>query len=402
MTTETLDDAPFLDIKDPAFSMRSPEVADARERSWYARTPYGIAVLRYEEVARLIRDPRLRQGSYAWPAHNGASGSWADWWLRIMLNREGADHQRLRKLANPAFSPKLVKVLRPEFRKLANELIDGFAAEGECEFVRAFAEPYATRVICLLLGTDQGDWEHLVDLAVQMGMALGTTYREDQDQINAATDEMFAYAQRIVDDLRARGLDDGFVSSLIRANQDNPDLLSEQEMVDTIVLSVFGGIDTTRNQIGLAMDTFIRHPDQWALLGDTPDLARLAVEEVMRVRPTVTWVTREALEDMEYQGLTIAKGTTVHMFSQSACSDPRAFDNPAFDITVADRKNHFGFGLGAHHCIGHFIARGDMTEALALLAQRVRNPRYAGEPTFLRDSGNTGPLTMPVAFDPET
>ena len=130
MTTLSADAAPFLDILKPDFSMRSQEVADAREKSWYARTPYGIAVLRYADVAELIRDTRLRQGSYAWPAHNNATGSWADWWMRIMLNKEGADHIRLRKLANPAFSPKLVKVLRPEFQKLANELINGFADSG--------------------------------------------------------------------------------------------------------------------------------------------------------------------------------------------------------------------------------------------------------------------------------
>lgn len=400
MSTLSLEDAPYLDITDPNFSMRSQAVADAREKSWYARTPYGFAILRYAEVAHLIRDRHLRQGSYAWPAHNNATGSFADWWLRIMLNREGADHIRLRKLANPAFSPKLVKVLRPDFQKLANELIDGFAKDGQCEFVRAFAEPYATRVICLLLGTDQGEWEYLVDLAMQMGMALGTTYFEDQEQINSATNEMFSYARRIVDALKANGLDDGFVSSLIRANAESDQALSEEELYDTIILAVFGGIDTTRNQIGLAMDTFIQHPDQWALLGEQPALARAAVEEVMRVRPTVTWVTREALEAFTYQGLTIPEGTTVHMFSQAACADPRAFENPAFDITEK-RKNHFGFGLGPHHCIGHFIARGDMTEALALLAQRVRNPRYASEPTFLRDSGNTGPVTMPMAFDPQ-
>lgn len=398
MTTPALDDAPFLDITKPDFSMRSQEVADAREKSWYARTPYGVAILRYAEVAQLIRDKRLRQGSYAWPTHNNASGSWADWWLRIMLNKEGADHIRLRKLANPAFSPKLVKVLRPEFQNLANELIDAFATSGECEFVRDFAEPYATRVICLLLGADQGDWEYLVDLAMQMGMALGTTYEEDQGQINAATDEMFAYSRRIVADLKAKGLDDSFVASLVRANEESADALSEEELYDMIVLAIFGGIDTTRNQIGLGMDTFIKHPDQWALLGDRPELARAAVEEVMRVRPTVTWVTRETLEDVKHQGLTIPAGTTVHMFSQAAGSDPRAFDHPGFDITL-ERKNHFGFGLGPHHCIGHFIARGDMTEAFALLAQRLRNPRYAAEPKFLRDSGNTGPITMPLAFD---
>ena len=77
-----------------------------------------------------------------------------------------------------------------------------------------------------------------------------------------------------------------------------------------IVLAIFGGIDTTRNQIALAMDMFVQHPDQWKLLGEDPELARAAVEEVMRVRPTVTWVTREALEDFNYQGLDIKKRTT--------------------------------------------------------------------------------------------
>jgi cytochrome P450 len=167
-----------------------------------------------------------------------------------------------------------------------------------------------------------------------------------------------------------------------------------------IVLAIFGGIDTTRNQIALAMDMFVQHPDQWKLLGEDPELARAAVEEVMRVRPTVTWVTREALEDFNYQGLDIKKGTTVHLFSQAAGTDPTVFENPGFDIT-AKRQAHFGFGAGAHHCIGHFIARGDMTEALALLAQRIKNPRFNGEVQWLPDSGNTGPIAMPMAFDPE-
>ncbi|HLO19153.1 MAG TPA: hypothetical protein VK192_01505, partial [Sphingomicrobium sp.] len=75
--------------------------------------PSGIAVLRYDDVGKLLRDPRLRQGSYAWPAHNDVTGIFADWWLRILLNRTGDDHARLRRLANPAFSPKLIIPLQP-------------------------------------------------------------------------------------------------------------------------------------------------------------------------------------------------------------------------------------------------------------------------------------------------
>ena len=102
----------------------------------------------------------------------------------------------------------------------------------------------------------------------------------------------------------------------------------------------------------------------------------------MRVNPTVTWVTREALEDVEFQGLHIPKGGIVQMLSHAAGTDPRAVPDPSFDITQ-QRPPHHGFGAGIHHCLGHFVARTDMAVALPLLAQRMpdavpRRPRSSG------------------------
>ena len=116
--------------------------------------------------------------------------------------------------------------------------------------------------------------------------------------------------------------------------------LSELELRETVVNMFFGGIETTRNQLGLAIGLFLDHPDQWALLAERPELASAAVEEVLRLRPTTTWVTREALEDFEFRGLRIEKGTTVHLFSAVAGSDPLAFGHRVgFDIT-AERPPH--------------------------------------------------------------
>jgi cytochrome P450 len=121
--------------------------------------------LRYDDVQKLLRDPHLRQGSYAWPAHNGVTVLFAGWWTRMLLSREGADHARLRRLANPAFSPKLVAQLKPKFSELANDLIDGLAKNGRCDFMAEFSEPYDTRVICILLGLPHGEWHKLAALA---------------------------------------------------------------------------------------------------------------------------------------------------------------------------------------------------------------------------------------------
>jgi cytochrome P450 len=125
--TLPLDAAPFLDISDPNYSIRSPEVRAAREQSWYARTPYGLAVLRYEEMSKLLIHKSLRQGSHAWPELNGVeAGLFSDWWKNTILVTEGQDHRRLRRLVNPAFSPKTVKGLMENFERITNELIDGF------------------------------------------------------------------------------------------------------------------------------------------------------------------------------------------------------------------------------------------------------------------------------------
>src|SRR5690606_41595712 len=177
------------------------------------------------------------------------------------------------------------------------------------------------------------------------------------------------------------------------------DTLSEQELRDALLLLIFGGFDTTRNQLGLAMQTFSRHHDQWELLVERPELGGKAVEEIMRVNPTVRWVTREAVEDFTHQGLHIAAGTTIHLWSEVAGTDPRVFGDPAFDIT-AERKPHFGFGGGAHHCLGHFVARSDMSEALPLLARRMRAPRILEGDEWLPDSGNTGPVRLPLGLPP--
>jgi cytochrome P450 len=388
---------PFLELADPDFSVTSDEVHRAREAGWYARTSYGIAVLRYQQASQLLSHLSLRQGSSAWPAHHGiASGPFARWWANWVLNMEGADHRRLRKLLNPAFSRRLVEAMRPRFRALATELVDRFAEAGGCEFMADFAEPYAARVIATMLGIPEHEWPVIARDSATLGLATGVRIRQDLPRIEAALGRLYAYADAQIADRRARPCDD-CVTALVTA-QATRDQLSSAELRDTLVLLIFGGFDTTRNQLGLAMQTFIDHPEQWRLLGERPELAANAVEEVMRVNPTTTWVTRQAFEDFTFDGLTIEAGTTIHLLCESAGTDPLAGQDVGFDITASGRLPHLAFGGGVHYCLGHLVARADMGEALAVLAGRLRDPHVSGNAVWLPHSGNTGPVRLPVAF----
>jgi cytochrome P450 len=371
-------------------------------------------------VSRLIRHPDLRQGSRLWPAHHGiTSGPFADWWASWVLNIEGEAHHRLRRLLNPAFSRRIVEPLRPRFAALAAELADGFAGRGRCEFMAEFAEPYAARVIAILLGIAEQEWPAIAAESAAIGLAMGVRIREHLPRIEAALAALYDYADALIADRRRSPRDD-FVTCLVRAQAGEPGGpgrpggpggpgepgetgetgLTAAELRDSLVLLIFGGFDTTRNQLGLAMQAFLDHPGQWRLLAERPELGPAAVEEVMRIRPTTTWVTREAAADFTFDGLDIKAGTTIHLFCESAGTDPRQVSGAGFDITAEGRPSHFGFGGGIHYCLGHYVARTDMCEALTVLARRLREPRADGEAAWLPDSGNTGPVRLPVAFTP--
>lgn len=398
MTASALapDEVPYFDIADPTFSVRSEPVRAAREGGWYARTNYGLAVLRHAEVTELLKDRRLVQGSARWPERNGVHGGpFADWWSKTLLNLEGADHTRIRRLLTPAFSPKLIQRLTPSFQELAHELVDEFAERGSCEFIGEFAEPFAAQVLTIMLGMPRSEWRALARWSGDLGAALAVTIRRDIDRVHGALEGLYGHADALIAD-RRRNPGDDFVSRLVAA-QTEQDRLTEAELRNAIVLLIFGGMDTTRNQLGLALHTFTQHSDQWRLLARRPELGKPTVEEVMRVNPTTTWITREAAEDLEFRGLRIARGTTVHLFAEAAGTDPAAVPDPGFDIT-AERGGHFAFGGGVHYCLGHAVARADMAIALPVLAARLHSPKLAGEPLAMPISGNTGFVRLPLAF----
>ncbi|TYL50246.1 cytochrome P450 [Agromyces mariniharenae] len=395
-------DAPFLDLADTTFDVTSDAVHRAQDDSWYARTPYGWAVLRYEEGTALLKDRRFQQGNGRWPDQNGIhDGPWREWWQETLLSIEGDDHLRLRRLLGPAFRSKAIEAMRPQFQALANDLIDAFAPQGTVEFVSEFAEPYSSRILCLLLGLPDEEWPQVAHWADDLGKSFGINVRHDLPRIESALEGLTGYVEEVIADRRAHPRDD-LVTTLVAAHEEG-DALSRRELSSALVFLAFAGMETTRNQLGLAMQTFLAHPEQWALLAERPDLGARAVEEVMRVNPTVTWVTREAIDDVDFNGLHVPKGGIVQVLSHAIGTDPRAMgDHVPFDITYDDRPLHSGFGGGAHHCLGHFVARTDMSVALPLLARRLTDVSADGPGEWLPVSGNTGPVRLPLRFTPRS
>ena len=384
---------PYLDLADPDLSTRGPEVLAARAAHWCAETPFGLAVLRHAQVGRILRDRRFRQGSHNWPQTVGIKGAFAEFWKGSVIGREGAAHQKLRALAIPALSEDYVLSLKPAFDTIARDLCDDLRQGTSCEFQSAFCSPFSGQAITTLLGMERERWPEVAHDAVDLGLAMGLGAKQHEARCNAACTRLHKLADELVTRVRKGQDDTSYVARMVTEYDRNGDC-SHEELLNTIVISIFGGVDTTRALLGLGLSLFIEHPAQWQALRADATLIPAAIEEFIRARPTTTWATRQALEDVEI----IPQGTVMHLLVHASARDPEICDDPAFDIT-ARRKMHFGFGGGAHHCIGHFVARTDIASALAALRKTFRTVTYGETPEWLPDSGNTGARRLPISYE---
>ncbi|MFD7923972.1 cytochrome P450 [Streptomyces sp. NPDC059740] len=371
----------------------------ARDAHWYARTDWGIAVLRYEDSSALLKSSLLTQGSAKWPAQHGVvEGYFDEWWQKTLLVLEGGEHTRIRRLVNPAFSPRRIAPLHAKFQALADGLVDEWIEEGRTEFASRFAAPYATRILCVMLGIDENDWKKIHELASTIGLGLGITIHENIARIDQAIVELTEYAESLVRSRRESPKDD-ILSTLVDARDEDAGKLSDKELINLIILLIFAGIDTTRNQLALSVEAFSKQPAQWEKLASDPErYSAAAVEEALRVNPIGRWISREAAETFQHKERTIDKGTTLHLFTMTSATDPAAFDDLDRIDLDAERSPHFAFGGGLHHCLGHFVARADIGVALSTLATRLTDLRVEEDAEWLPDSGNTGAVALPITF----
>ncbi|MGH1488701.1 MAG: cytochrome P450 [Acidimicrobiales bacterium] len=397
-------DLPELDLQRP---LGGPEartlMAELANQGWLIRNPFGYLLTRHEDCVAVLKDRRWHQASRLLAEMNNVTD---ERYLKrqerpSILSMEGDGHQRLRRLVSSAFTPRAADRFRPFMRKVINDLIDPFAADGRCEFVSQVCEPYPIPIICELLGAPKEDWQRFSDWANSIFKVFNDDMADHIDEMVTAGEELDTYVLELIEARRGDPRDD-LLSDLITAEEAG-DKLDTEELVMMVQAVIMAGTDTTRNQLACALATFVDHPDQWTALGGDPDLAARATEESFRYLGAVRGTGRFASEDIEYRDVLFPKGTLIFPSFVGANHDLDLFTDPnQFDIT-ADRGsgNHLTLGFGLHYCMGANLARAEMQEALTVLSQRMPNVRLDGDIEWKPDGvGIWGPAKVPLAFDP--
>jgi P450-derived glycosyltransferase activator len=312
------------------------------------------------------------------------------------LGKNPPDHTRLRRFAQPAFSPKAVATYRGRIERTVADLLDRAAATGEFDLVPAFAAPLPIAVITDLLGVPDANAEDFARYGAAIGSALdGIKSLQHAAELMANG----AKLQKLFDDLfelRRREPADDIISRLVTADEDQ---IRPDEMRPVCGLLLVAGFETTVNLISNCVLALLAHPQQWRDVCDAPqELAARAVEETLRYDPPVQLTDRVALEPIEVEGTAVAKGQRVITLIGGANRDPEVYADPGrFDIHREPGTEHLAFSSGIHYCLGQPLARLEANIAIQLLAERMPGLTQTGP---VRRRGGTvirGPLHLPVA-----
>jgi cytochrome P450 len=379
------------------------DVRTAQASAPIAIGPLGPEILSYELARDILRDSRFSMPPGITLAAQGVtSGPLYDKMMNSLLGLEGPPHTRLRKLVSRAFTPRATSSLQDTIHEVVNGLIDQVVGAGRCDVVTDIARPYPTPIMCALIGAPKEDWLHFAQWTDEIFKAFNfqpdATF--DEAEIMRSWSELDAY----VDDMVAARRDTltaDLLSELIRAESDG-DRLNLDELRMLVAGFLMAGTDTTRNQLAASVQVLCEHPDQWAKLGERPELAMQAVEESMRHSPAVCIAPRAATEDAEIGGYMFPAGTFVIVNTFAANRDPAIYaDADRFDITRSDVPAILTFGGGAHYCLGANLARRELAEALIILTRRLRAPQRIAPAPWKSLLGMSGPTTLAIEFDAE-
>jgi cytochrome P450 len=279
------------------------------------------------------------------------------------------DHNKYRQLLMPALSPKAVGALGDKARTMTVELIEGFKAKGECEFIGDFATHVPIAIFMSMLDLPPGDRLELLEIADTLVRGAS------MEEAFAARAKLEAYTTQKITERRANPGDD-LISVVTQAKIDGKPI-DEMTLLGMLNLLMTAGLDTVAAMMGFFAHFLANNPDYRRTLTEQPEIIPEAVEELLRRFPIAN-LGRKVIADCELDGASLKAGEMILAPTAAFGLDDRQFDQPDTVDYARTNKIHETFGDGAHRCMGSMLARVELRIFLEEWLQRI--PDFSVKP----------------------
>jgi cytochrome P450 len=289
--------------------------------------------------------------------------------------KDPPDHTRLRKAMKLVFNPEMVEQQRDMVKATVETLVGRLEGKKEFDFIAEYAFPLPAMVIMRLLGLPERDMDAVREWSANMQLFIGsaTTSTEKYSVAEAGAVAMADYFMCAIKERERRPRSD--LLTELMALREAEEALTDDEVVGTAMLFLFGGHETTTNLIGNGVRALLNHPDQLCRLKESPSLVESAIEEILRYDGPTGASVRVVGSTQTLHGKVLEAGQRVFVMINAANHDARIFDQPEkFDISRSPNL-HLTFNYGPHFCMGAPLARLEGQIAISGVLNRL--PRLA-------------------------
>ncbi|CAN7269306.1 cytochrome P450 [Phenylobacterium sp. LjRoot225] len=398
-------DLPHLPVEDPAFAADPVRYfREARaQHPWLAKSNIGLLIHEFTAIRELLgQDEKFRPAYDGIVDQLGAHGTpWGRFTEQQLISLPVDQHRLLRDAFAAKFTPRFANQLRPMMQATITRLLDEWAPKGRFDF-EEFASYFPISNMFTLVGAPVEEIPGIRSSLETLGLAFSMD-KSRLPAIHEAYDRLESLVQRLIAERRADpegGARDDLLHLLIKTADEGG--VDQRRLADLIIFFFIAGYDTSKNVLTHTMYLLLQHPDMYERCAVDFDYCRKVLDEGLRYFNPGS-VPRFTNQDIVFRDVLLPKDTMVWFNLNISGRDAGVFERPDDfdpDRPLQPNQRHVAFSLGKHMCLGQFIARAQLQEALHQIAQRLRNPRLAGDFGWRPYPGAWGMHGLPIAFTP--
>lgn len=340
-----------------------------------------VAVMRYRDVDSVLRHKEVFSSETFWSSpisiHDPADprqARFVEYIQNFAMFLDPPKHTRIRNIIRGALTPEAVKSMAAAISDVADEVLAPLESGQQIDFVKQLSEQIPIKVIAHIVGVPATD----ESLFRRGSLAMIDTIEprilgEQRTAAILEANNLIEFLDDHIAQRRAASHRPNDLLTLLLDAEDEGDRLSADELIGMVLVLIGAGNTTTIDLLGNALALLTSHPEQYRDLASHPELVEQAIEEVVRVEPSLRWLVRKTVNGgATLGGQKISDGTLIWICLASANRDHRQFDEP--DVFNIRRPvcRHLGFGSGIHYCLGAPLARLEARIVIGKFLQRFQ------------------------------